>query len=191
MQNLQIFLQASGVLSPAKAQIVAEQFVEKELKKHDYLLQHGHVSNEYYFIETGVMRAFAYDTEGNDITTGIYLPNQVVFDVASFFNRTASMENIQALTDCEGYYITFEKLNVLFHSMPEFREFGRSVLVKGYASLKARMLSTITETAEVRYAELLAKSPDIFQHVPLKYIATYLGITDSSLSRIRREFSKP
>jgi hypothetical protein len=74
--------------------------------------------------------------------------------------------------------------------MPEFREFGRTILVNAYAQLKQRMLAMIQETAEQRYAYLLQTNPDIFQHAPLKNIATYLGITDTSLSRIRKEFSK-
>ena len=108
----------------------------------------------------------------------------------SFFNCVRSKENIQAQTDCEGWYITYKQLNYLFHSLPEFREFGRSVLVKGFSELKIRMLSMITETAEDRYAQLLINNPEIFKQVPLKNIATYLGITDTSLSRIRKELSK-
>jgi CRP-like cAMP-binding protein len=117
------------------------------------------------------------------------MPGQVVFEVTSFFNRVPSKENIQALTDCSGWFITYDQLNHFFHALPEFREFGRSILVKGFAALKTRMLSMITETAEERYAYLLQTAPELFQVVPLKYIASYLGITDTSLSRIRKEFA--
>jgi hypothetical protein len=78
----------------------------------------------------------------------------------------------------------------MFHATPEFREFGRHILVRGFSSLKIRTLSMITETAEERYANLLNSHPEIFVYAPLKNIATYLGITDTSLSRIRRDFSK-
>jgi CRP-like cAMP-binding protein len=90
----------------------------------------------------------------------------------------------------EGCSITFEQLNHLFHSLPEFREFGRRILVRGYAALKARMLSMITDTAEERYEKLLQSNPEVFQHAALKHIASYLGITDTSLSRIRKELTK-
>jgi len=115
---------------------------------------------------------------------------QMVFEVSSFFKRGKSKENIQALSECEGWFITFAQLNKLFHSIPEFRDFGRSILVQGFSELKSRMLSMITETAEQRYIELLKSNPDIFQHAPLKNIASFLGITDTSLSRIRKEFAK-
>jgi CRP-like cAMP-binding protein len=118
------------------------------------------------------------------------LPEQTIFEASSFFNRTRSRESIQALTDCEGWFLTFEALNDLFHGLPEFREFGRSMLVKGFADLKNRMLSMITETAEERYEQLLKNQPEIFQHASLKIIASYLGITDTSLSRIRAALSK-
>lgn len=160
------------------------------MKRNDFYLKEGKVSNEYLFLNSGFMRAFAYDLNGNDVTTNFCSANQVVFEVSSFFNRTPSKENIQCLEDCTGWCITYEQLNMLFHKLPEFREFGRSVLVKGFAALKARMLSMITETAEERYANLVNNNPEIFQHAPLKYIASYLGITDTSLSRIRKEFLK-
>ena len=183
------FLQGTKIISSSKAEAIAAKFTFKTIEKNTFFLQAGQFSNEYLFLDKGFMRAFAYDTHGHDITTGFYTANQVVFEVASFFNRTASKENIQALSDCAGWFITFEQLNNLFHSLPEFREFGRSVLVSGYAALKNRMLATITETAEERYAQLLKAKPEIFQHAPLKHIASYLGVTDTSLSRIRKEFA--
>ena len=113
-----------------------------------------------------------------------------MFEVSSFFNRQPSRENIKALTDCTGLYITYDELNGLFHSLEEFREFGRHILVQGYTAYKDRTLSLITHTAEERYAMLLKTNPEIFQHAALKHIASYLGITDTSLSRIRKDFSK-
>jgi CRP-like cAMP-binding protein len=189
-QKLIQFLQHSQLVSPQSAAEIAGVFTQKEINKNGFLLKEGKLSDEYFFLETGFMRAFAYDTDGNDITTNFYSPCQVVFEVSSFFNRSISRENIQATADSSGWYITYEQLNSLFHSMPEFRDFGRAILVKGFASLKIRMLSMITETAEQRYDALLKTNPEIFQHAALKHIASYLGITDTSLSRIRAAYSK-
>ncbi|MFT3935436.1 MAG: Crp/Fnr family transcriptional regulator [Chitinophagaceae bacterium] len=189
-EKLVLYLQHTGIVSLENARQIAACFTEQTIVKNRLFLKEGRISNEYFFLETGFMRAFAFDTDGNEVTTGFYAANTVVFEVASFFNRTISKENIQALTDCTGWSITFNQLNDLFHSMPAFREFGRSVLVKGFSSLKTRMLSLITETAEERYEKLVNSNPEIFQYAPLKNIASYLGITDSSLSRIRKEFSK-
>jgi len=189
-QNLIEFLSQGNLNSMAIRNEIAGHFTFKAIPKGQFLLVAGKISDEYFFLDKGYMRCFAYDIEGNEVTTNLCSPGQIVFEISSFFNRTRSQENIQALTDCEGWFITFDQLNNLFHALPEFREFGRGVLVKGFAALKTRMLTMITETAEERYAHLLKSSPDIFQHTPLKNIASYLGITDTSLSRIRKEFSK-
>lgn len=189
-QNLIQLFYSSNLVSLAKAEEIAAHFSHKIVHKNEFFLMEGNHCNEYLFLEKGFMRAFAHDTEGNEVTTNFYTDKQVVFEVSSFFNRTIAKENIQALTDCEGWYITYEQLNMLFHSLPEFRDFGRSILVKGFAALKNRMLSMITETAEERYVHLLQTNPEIFHHAPLKTIASYLGITDTSLSRIRKEFAK-
>lgn len=189
-ETIILFLQGTNLVSLQTANEIANHFSEKLIYRNEFFLREGRISDEYLFLEKGFMRAFAYDTEGNDVTTNFYSANQVVFEVSSFFNRTISRENIQALTDCSGWYISYQQLNHLFHSLPEFRDFGRHILVKGFSSLKIRTLSMITETVEERYAGLLKTNPEIFQHAPLKNIASYLGITDTSLSRIRKEFSK-
>jgi CRP-like cAMP-binding protein len=183
------FLQQNPILG-SKAIEVAACFIEKEWAKNDLLLKEGQVSNEYIFLAQGAIRAFAHDVNGMEVTTGFCIEGQVAFEVSSFFNRTPSRENMQALTDCKGWYLTHEKLNTLFHTIPEFREFGRSVLVKGFAALKERTLSMITETAEERYIHLLQNNPAVFQYASLKQIASYLGMTDTSLSRIRKQFSQ-
>jgi CRP-like cAMP-binding protein len=189
-ENLSAFFQKTSLVSSAMANELADHFEHRTIKKNDFFLKEKKIADQYFYLDTGYMRSFAFDVEGNEITTGFYPPGQVVFEVSSFFNRTVSKENIQALTDCEGWFITYKQLNDLFHSIPEFREFGRAMLVKGFAELKNRMLATITETAEERYSTLLKNKPEIFQHVALKNIATYLGVTDTSLSRIRAALSK-
>ena len=189
-EKLVQFFRDTNLVGAQKAEEFAEHFHAKHFAKNDFFLHEGKISDEYLYLENGCMRSFAYDTEGKDITTNFCTGNQVVFEISSFFNRTASKENIQALTDSGGWFITYMELNNLFHATPEFREFGRHILVRGFSSLKIRMLSMITETAEERYVHLLKSHPEIFVYAPLKNIATYLGITDTSLSRIRKDFSK-
>jgi CRP-like cAMP-binding protein len=179
------FLQSRGPINATQALEIAGQFRPKHLARHDFLLSEGQVCDDYFFLDHGLLRAFANDPTGNEVTTAFYPSGQTVLEVSSFFNRTPSQENIQALTDCAGWVISFTQLNALFHARPEFREFGRSVLVQGFAALKSRMLSMITASATERYAQLLTSSPEVLQHAPVKHIATYLGVTDTSLSRIR------
>lgn len=166
---------------------IASSFKNIEIAKGEYFISYDKINNKYLFLENGFIRAFTFDLEGNEVTTEFYSESQMVFEVASFFQGTTSKENFQALQDCSGWYITYDQLQILFHTIPEFREFGRMILVKCYISFKQRTLSLINETAEQRLENLIRVRPEIFQKAPLKNIASYLGITDTSLSRIRRE----
>ena len=170
-------------------QTIAENFDEIAFAKNEYLLKQGKVSG-YFYLAEGFVRAFTFDTNGNEITTYFYSKDKVIFEAASFFLRSPSTENIQAITDCSVYATTFEKLNMLFHSVPEFREFGRAMLVKEFVAYKQRTLSMINKSAEERYANLMNTNKEIFRFAQLKHIASYLGMTDTSLSRIRKEFTK-
>jgi len=111
-------------------------------------------------------------------------------DLLSFFKRIPAKENIQALTDCQTWYITYDDMQESFHAIPEFREFGRLNIINQFGILQQRMLSMLQLTVEQRYSDLVHAHPEILQNAPLKFIATYLGITDTSLSRIRKEFIK-
>jgi len=172
------------------AKLIADNFEHILLPKNTLTLKEGKVNSDYIFLENGYMRSFVLDTDGKEVTTNIYKPLQMVFEVASYFQQKPSTENIETITDCSVWIGKYESFQNLFHSLPEFREFGRAILVKGFISFKERTIAMITQKAELRYEQLLKENPEIFQHVPLKYIASYLGITDSSLSRLRKEFTK-
>ncbi|TDX00374.1 Crp/Fnr family transcriptional regulator [Dinghuibacter silviterrae] len=158
--------------------------------RNDLFIKEGKIATHHYFLTNGFMRAFTHNLDGEEVTTDFFHSNIPVGEPTSLFTGAKAMENIQALTDCEGFLISFEHSNRLFHTIPEFREFGRTMLVKDFAAFKKRTLSLINQTAEERYADLINTNKEVFQYAQLKYIASYLGITDSSLSRIRKEYSK-
>jgi CRP-like cAMP-binding protein len=183
------FLRKSPLLTETGINTIVNEFRYLELTRGEMLLRAGDIANEYMFLEEGCIRSYLYDTEGTEITLNFYTKNDLVFEVSSFFQRIPSQENLEATTDCRGWALAYDQLNHLFHAMPEFREFGRSVLVKGFIDFKLRTLSMINKTAEQRYAWLIQSKPEIFQHAQLRHIASYLGVTDSSLSRIRKTFA--
>jgi CRP-like cAMP-binding protein len=183
--TLTAFLQRADLITAAQAAEIACLFAPKMLRKHEVLLPVGHICDTYLFLHSGLLRAFVHDAEGNEVTTRFYSRGHVALDAPSFFNRTPAQQQLQALTDCQGWFLSYQQLNALFHTRPEFREFGRSVLVRALANLQERMLDQIRETARTRYEKLLVTDPEVVQYAPLKYIASYLGVTDSSLSRIR------
>ncbi len=189
-QKLKDYFIKTLSMSDVKANELAEKYAYREINKSDVLLKIDKTSNETFFIEQGMIRTFTFDIDGNEITTNIYTAPCFASDFLSFFKREPSKENVQALTDCKIWSMTYEQVQDSFHNIPEFREFGRMLLINNYSNLKDRMLGMIQLTAEQRYDKLLKDNPEVFQHLALKHIATYLGITDTSLSRIRKDFTK-
>lgn len=165
------------------------QYQRLEFAKNDYLIPEGSQADYYYFLETGFARSYVLDLEGNDITTKFFGPADIVIDWHSYFLKTKCRENTQVITPCVAWKITFENFMKLF-SIEAFREVGRTRLVSHYFELKTHSVSIIADTAKDRYLNLLNSKPDLIQNVPLKQIATYLGITDTSLSRIRKEITE-
>ena len=185
--NFITFIQKILPMPGAIANDIAGNFEQKIFSRNDFILKKGKLSNEYLFLESGFVRSFTYDTEGNEVTTNINSPLSIVFEPASFIKRIPTKENVQALTDCNTWTLPYDIFQTLFNELTEFREFARENLVNGFIGLKERTLAMINLTAEQRYENLLQSRPDLFQQVPLKYLASYLGITDTSLSRIRKD----
>ncbi len=181
------YIQSLLPISSEKASQLCISFNQFEAEKNHFLLKENNVSNETFFLESGFVRAFIIDRDGNEVTTNIFSAPIFVNDFLSFFKRQPTSENFQTLTKCIFWKMSFEDVQRNFHAVPEFREFGRMMLVTNYSHLNDRMISMIRDTAEARYLKLLNKHLDIFQNVPLKIIASYLGIADTSLSRIRKE----
>ena len=169
---------------------VIPKFKQINFSKNHYLLNEGQTENHYWFIESGFVRSYVIDTEGKDITTNFYAAGDIVIDWTSFFLRNPTRENIQALTDCICWQLDFDTFQQLFHSIQSFREQGRTTLVNSYFALKRQSVSMIADQAKERYICLMKEKPHIIQNIPLKHIATYLGITDTSLSLIRKEISE-
>ncbi|MCP9765416.1 Crp/Fnr family transcriptional regulator [Lacihabitans soyangensis] len=173
---------------PEEVAKVLEQYKKMEFAKNDFLIREGSVGNYYYFLESGFARSYAIDLEGNDITTKFFGPKDIVIDWHSYFLKKPTRENIQAITPCIAWKITFEDFMKLFH-IEAFREIGRTRLVNSFFELKNHTTSMIIDPAKDRYLSLIKDKPNLIQNVPLKQIATYLGITDTSLSRIRKEIA--
>ena len=174
-------------ISKDDADQIANTFHPIEIEEKDYLLREHEVSDDYFYLESGLMRTFLYNLEGEEITIDFFTENNIVFEITSFFNRIRSEAYIQAITNCKGFRISYEELNTLFHDKPAFRDFGRAILVKEFMASQSRNYGMINRTAKERYQNLLRTEPQILHYAPLKYVASYLGVTDSTLSRLRKK----
>jgi CRP-like cAMP-binding protein len=180
---------ASSGITKEELKLIIPRYKELTFNKNDYLLKEGKVEKSYWFIESGFIRSYIIDTEGNDITFNLYASGDVVIDYPSIFFFAPTRENIQALTDCVCWEIDVDSFQELFGSIPNYREQQKGLLVGSYFALKEHSISLIADEAKDRYLKLLKEKPHIIQNVSLKHIATFLGVTDTSLSRIRKEIS--
>lgn len=187
---LEQFIRATRALPNDDVQKIAALFEARFFTRYELFLEPGQICNEYCILETGFFRSFAINRDGEEVTTDFYWPNQVVAEPDSMFRRVPMYETFQALAPSLVWCISFDRLQEAFHTWPEFREFGRLILVGAYTRIKSRMLDSIHQRAEDRYSKLLEQGPEIAQYAQVRQIASYLGITDSSLSRIRKEITR-
>lgn len=171
-------------------QKITEPFCDFALNKNTILINKDTVSTKTYFLEKGFVRSYILNEEDEEVTTNIYSAPCFVNDFLSFFTKQPAKETYQTLTECLFWETGLEHVQSNFHTIPEFREFSRLLFVINHAKLNDRLINIVSKKAETRYLHLLKHQPLIFQHVPLKIIASYLGITDSTLSRIRKEVSR-
>lgn len=156
-------------------------------QKGDLILEEGKTANEYYILEKGLARSFVTDFNGNDVTTHFFVENEIVIEVSSLFQRIPTQENIVCVTDCELLKIDFDTFQELYHKIQNLSEWGRAWMSQELFAYKQRSVEMFTLSATKRYLNLLEQKPQVVQFAPLKQIASYLGITDTSLSRIRKE----
>lgn len=160
-----------------------------EFSKGNVFLEAGQTANNYCLIEKGLLRSFVYDFNGNEISTGFVGEQEIMIEVSSLFQRKPSEEYFIALTDGLAWKIEFADFQKLYHEIPAFNEWGRAWMSNQLFEAKQRSIAMLTKSATSRYLNLLKARPQIVLQAPLKHIANYLGITDTSLSRIRKEIN--
>ncbi|MEE9361147.1 MAG: Crp/Fnr family transcriptional regulator [Cellulophaga sp.] len=179
-------------LFPIKKEIVlkiTEPFSDFTLNKNAILLDRDIISTKIYFLEKGYMRSYILNKDNEEVTTNIYSAPCFVNDCLSRTKQPAK-EIYQTITDCSFWETNLENVHKNFHEIAEFREFSRLLFVINNSKLNDRLIKMASQKAETRYLNLLKQQPHTFKHVPLKIIASYLGVTDSTLSRIRKGISR-
>jgi CRP-like cAMP-binding protein len=171
-------------LSKEAENAIAEISSVIKIKKNQDLQPIGHTCKTIYFINKGVARIYYYK-EGADITESFAFENNIIARVESLFTGNPSRKAIQIIEDSEIVAINATQLFKLYDTFPEIERLFRKIIERAYVDTVNRIEGIQFHSAEERYNALLSEEPNILKKVPLKHIASYLGITQVSLSRIR------
>ena len=169
---------------------VANLFENTTLEKNAFLLKINQYARNIHFVKSGYLRVYAYDHNGNkEVTQWISNTGTFITDLSSFIFDTPSRWNIQALSDCELYTISKENYCSIGEYVDDWNELDRLFIAKCFVTLENRVFGQLSMSAEEKVQDLMDTNSDIFNQVPLQYIASMLGMTPETLSRIRKKLS--
>lgn len=171
-------------ISKSLEERLSETLQTKKFKKNQVVLRSGQVCDYIYFIEQGYLRSY-YLKDDKEITAWFMKENDIIISVNSFFKREPSYEYIQTIEDSTLHYIHYDELQKIYKEFIEFNIVGRVLTEMYYTLSEERLYGMRSQTAEERFAFLLDKHPEIIRRTPRSYIASYLGISFETLSRIR------
>lgn len=164
-------------------------FIPKKLRKKRFLLEDGDPCLYTTFVEKGLLRSFTIDEKGNEHILQFGLEGWWVADLYSFLTGEASEYNIEALEESELLLITKSSWDLLLDEVPTFERYFRILIQNNLIATQKRLMGTISTTAEERYHQLLQDFPNISQRVPQHMIASYIGVTRETLSRLRSQIT--
>jgi CRP-like cAMP-binding protein len=198
-QSLFLCLQMSELLFQKfdeKVKLTAEEkaqvknfFQPKKLRKKQYLLQEGDPGKYLSFVEKGTLRSYTIDDKGLEHIIQFAFEGWWIGDQYSFLTGEPSHYNIDALEDCELLLLSKDAEEEMMEKMPKMERFFRILLQNNLIAMQRRIISSLSRTAEEKYQELIVSCPTIPQRVPQHMMASYLGITPETLSRIRKQIS--
>lgn len=162
-------------------------FTPKKLRKKQYLLQEGDACKYIAFVEKGMLRSYTVDEKGHDHILQFAFEGWWISDQYSFFTGEPSIYNIDALEDSELLLLTRQAEEQLLSRIPAFERYFRILIQNSLIAMQRRMVGSMSKTAEERYGELVSSCPTIPKRVPQHMMASFLGITPETLSRIRKQ----
>ncbi|AWO01353.1 Crp/Fnr family transcriptional regulator [Chitinophaga alhagiae] len=172
-------------LSPAVLATIRRHTNIVFFKRRSIILEHGKICRNCYFGLKGMVRAYYIKDDGQEITSWFMKEGDIIISVQSFFTQTESHEVLEALDDTLCISLRIDVLEEIYRKFPEFNFVGRKLTEHYYIQMENRAFSLRMDDARQRYDRLVAQHPDIITRVPIGYIASYLGISAETLSRIR------
>ncbi len=185
--NLKSYILSKAQVTETELDQISSVFRLKKLRKKQYFLQEGDISQQLAFVNKGCLRMYRVDQKGHEHIVHFAFENWWINDRESYLNQDASKYNIDAIEDSEIMITDIDKFNQVLLSIPALAQMMQNLQAKNFVAVQRRINSTLSYTAEEKYLELMEIQPEILNRVPLNMVASYLGISRETLSRIRSQ----
>lgn len=185
VQQLKKYIQDSIDVSADELDVILQYFKPLTTKKNELLLHNGESSQRTFFVGKGCLRIFFINEDGQEATRYFAFENQLATALTSFITGEPSLEFIQSVEQSDILYIAHRDFHNLLKEVPQWEKFYRLYLEFAYVNNTKRLQSFITMDALERYKNLLHKNPAIVRRLPNKMVASYLGISQETLSRLK------
>lgn len=186
MTELELYINSYFGVALEDISKISSFFHLTTLGKGDYFLKSGHICNNLSFHKSGIIRVYT-TTDEKEVTQWISTKGYFVTDLSGIVFNKPSKYNIRALTDCELYTIDRKDYKNIGHVIPQWHELEKLFIARCFIYMEERILSLLSLTSEERYKWLFGQQRDLFNQVPLQYLASMLGMTPETLSRIRKK----
>jgi len=183
------YLREKAGVTDEELKLLQNVAIEKRLRKRQYLLQEGDVSHYNSFIVKGCLRLYRVGKDGTEYILKFGIENWWMSDYESFNSGFPSKSNIDALEDCELILIKKDDFDHLFNTIPNLKNLRAKLDNRSFDASQNRILSNISDTAEEKYSNFMQSYPDIYNRVPLHMIASFLGLSRETLTRIRQKYT--
>jgi CRP/FNR family transcriptional regulator, anaerobic regulatory protein len=180
-------VQKHVILEEKEISLFTSMLVEKQVARKDFILKEGEPCPCIYFVNEGALRAYYLDRDQNESIIMFALSDWWITDMHGFANQKPAMLNIDALEDSTVLELQKKDLDRLYEQVPKVDRFFRVVMQNAYIREQLRVMQNLSMTAEERYEAFLKKYPQFAQRIPLKQIASYLGMTPEFLSVVRKK----
>lgn len=170
--------------------VIRNYITPKKIRKRQYLLQEGDACKFFAFVEKGALRSYSVDEKGAEHIIQFALEGWTISDLYSFLTGEAATYNIDALEDSELVLINKAAHEELLGTLPKYETWVRIQITGAYIAMQQRLTSVISLSLEERYANLTGTYPEIVQRVPQHMIASFMGLTPETLSRVRKRISR-
>ena len=187
--NLLKLLQRIVDLDKEEEELIKSNFKPLSLSKHDYFLKAGEVNKYIGFLEKGLVRYFVYKDD-EESTFEFTKEGEFIADYQSFNNKTISVQNIEAIEDCELLIIDYPSVQNIFKSTKNGNLIGRLIIEHRFDVMVNQLLAIYMQNHEERYKRFVSQYSDLTQRIPQYLIASFVGVKAPSLSRIRRRFTR-